>query len=73
MRTDDQFPTDDLDAHCWVHHFIRTHGRRPTDQELQALRDSAAGPPMPRPRRAAVSETLPGAVRRELARLIQRL
>ena len=57
--------------HCAVHQFIRVHGRRPTAEELA---DGLTGPdrtgaPAPDPARASQ----PGALRREVARLIHRL
>lgn len=67
-----------LDDHCLVHHFIRTHGRRPDPDELEALvrratggvatarsGDGAAGTQ----RRTGV---VAGTLRKELARFVNR-
>jgi hypothetical protein len=69
VPVDDQSAPAPHDDHCLVHHFIRTHGRRPDDDELQALRERVA---VPRPRRSG-PPLLSQALRREAARLIQRL
>lgn len=71
MNTIDPSSPDDYDEHCLVHHFIRSTGRRPTADELRALRQQ---PRVPRPRPTAV---VPGVhlqvMLREVARLIHRL
>ncbi|HEV2797924.1 MAG TPA: hypothetical protein VGV65_09920 [Nocardioides sp.] len=66
----DQSARDEYDDHCLVHHFIRATGRRPTDDELVALRQQ---PRVPRPRDPVVTGVLTQTVRREVARLILRL
>jgi len=57
-----------------VHHHIRTEGRRPTAEELRALRED--GPKhravVPAPRKLPPA-SLPAVVRREVARLINTL
>jgi hypothetical protein len=59
---------------CLVHHFIRSHGRRPTETELTRLRlDLAARVPVPAPRRSSTPAGLLPALRREVARLVSRL
>jgi hypothetical protein len=70
MHTNDPSTPDVYDEHCLVHHFIRTTGRRPTVDELRALREQ---PSVPRPRGAVVADAIPQALRREVARLIHRL
>ena len=57
--------------HCAVHQFIRIHGRRPTTEELVngLMRPERTEAPTPDGARAP----LPGALRREVARLIHRL
>jgi hypothetical protein len=59
--------------HCLVHHFIRTHGRRPSASELQLLRRR-----MPVPQARAVPSWAPampvlGVLRRGVAKLVSRL
>ena len=62
-----------LDDHCLVHQFIRTHGRRPTAEELRTLGDRPVeAPPVVQPPRSTTSRALSG-VRRELARFVHRL
>ena len=70
MHTADQSTPDQYDDHCLVHHFIRATGRRPTADELVALRRQ---PHVPRPRDEVVPGALSHAPRREVARLIHRL
>lgn len=65
------------DDHCLVHHFIRTHGRRPSADELMSLRGGgAAVPPVVPPVVPTVHAATPAAVaqalRREVARLLAR-
>lgn len=59
--------------HCLVHHFIRTHGRRPSASELQLLRRRM---PVPQaravPTRATAKPVL-GLLRRSAAKLVSRL
>ena len=69
-------PTDPVEPavfdHCLVHQFIRTHGRRPTGEELRALQERAdVVPPVVIRPRASASAGLSG-VRRELSKLVNR-
>ncbi|MGF9753759.1 hypothetical protein AAII07_01025 [Microvirga sp. 0TCS3.31] len=70
------YSTAEPDDHCLVHHFIRMHGRRPTAEELSALRPGpaaiAATAPAPPPQHTAMPGGLTAAVRRELAKLVTR-
>ena len=70
MHTTDQSTPDEYEEHCLVHHFIRATERRPTADELLALRQQ---PRVPRPREAVSTGALSHALRREVARLIHRL
>ncbi|MCF6379923.1 hypothetical protein L2K70_20105 [Nocardioides KLBMP 9356] len=71
MPIDDQSGSDPLDDTCLTHHFIRTQGRRPTPDELQALRD---GPLVPRPRHPSDPPlSFPRTLRRQVARAIHRM
>lgn len=72
MRATDPVEPAGLDDHCLVHQFIRTHGRRPTTEELRALAGLTVAPAVvPRPGTTR-SRGLSG-VRRELARFVHRL
>jgi hypothetical protein len=65
--------TAEPDDHCLVHHFIRTHGRRPSAEELSALQDRAAMTvPASPPQHTPVAGELMAAVRREVAKLVNR-
>ncbi|NYE37622.1 hypothetical protein F4692_002755 [Nocardioides cavernae] len=57
--------------HCLVHQFIRTHGRRPTDAELEDMGASTAGSTPGR--HLAAPSGLAWLLRREVARLVHRL
>lgn len=70
MHTTDQSAPDEHDDHRLVHHFIRATGRRPSADELQAMRRH---PRVPRPREPVTPGVLAQAVRREVARLIHRM
>jgi hypothetical protein len=70
MPMDDQSGFDSLDDTCLTHQFIRKYGRRPTPDELRAMRN---GPAVPRPRDTSSPLSLPRALRREMARVIHRL
>lgn len=68
-----------IDDHCLIHHFIRLHGRAPSTDELAALRNGETAPTLDArlaqadPVRPAAPGGLNRGVRREIARLINRL
>jgi hypothetical protein len=61
------------DDHCLVHHFIRTHGRRPTADELAGITATVVVPPAPRSATEMPAPSLVHTMRREVARLVNRL
>ncbi len=71
MRSTDPVEPTGLDDHWLVHQFIRTHGRRPTAEELRTLQERAElVAPVSRPRTRTSGMT---GVRREIARFVNRL
>ena len=67
MRSPDPVTPSTGDDHCLVHHFIRTHGRRPSPDELRALHEHADAA-----RHTVPASAITRAVRRELAKLVSR-
>jgi hypothetical protein len=73
MSSDELTSPAQAEDHCLVHHFIRTHGRRPTADELADLVGTRVAPPAPRVSDAARGPSRLHAMRREVASLVSRL